>query len=346
MMQLCRIPNYYGPSPQERNLRSRRNLRSNRTLRSDWNSYQQNGNSSGVTLDFSPSSILGVARPSRNIPEQQNAFAFDEDLHWRGEPIEELAMGALVTAQGIISVRLHSSLRVDITVDKAIRIINHKSRIIMALSSNGANAALIHPSGRVYQYGSRVEINTVDPRGNSKYAKMWYKGVSFTSEHCALVYLVDQAGTRTTTDNFSDMEGDFSMPVFLSTAQYGPSTISEAIKLLQNVQYWITEEGVENWVVNGIRVSQTSDGLVRVGRGTSKYSIRTSPKNGTASLTTPYVHCTASLGVGSGPGGMATTPHLFVKRGERRMHYDGQTFIVRNAGHSAGFDENNQLKVY
>lgn len=34
---------------------------------------------------------------------------------------------------------------------------------------------------------------------------MWYKGVSFTSEQCALVYLVDAAGTRTTTDSFSDM---------------------------------------------------------------------------------------------------------------------------------------------
>ena len=39
----------------------------------------------------------------------------------------------------------------------------------------------------------------------NRYAKMWYKGVSFTSEQCALVYLVDTAGTRTTTDSFSDM---------------------------------------------------------------------------------------------------------------------------------------------
>ena len=75
----------------------------------------------------------------------------------------------------------------------------------------------------------------------------------------------------------------------------------------------------------------------RVGRGSSKYQLRTSPTNGTASLTTPFVHCTASVGSSS---------HLFVKRGERRMHYDGSSFIVRNAGHSAGFDEKNQLKVY
>lgn len=43
---------------------------------------------------------------------------------------------------------------------------------------------------------------------------MWYKGVSFTSDQCALVYLVDSAGTRTTTDSFSDLTQDFSMNVF------------------------------------------------------------------------------------------------------------------------------------
>lgn len=47
-----------------------------------------------------------------------------------------------------------------------------------------------------------------------RYAKMWYKGVSFTSDQCALVYLVDSAGTRTTTDTFSDLSGDFSLSVF------------------------------------------------------------------------------------------------------------------------------------
>jgi len=28
------------------------------------------------------------------------------------------------------------------------------------------------------------------------------------------------------------------------------------------------------------------------------------------------------------------------------MHFDGSCFIVRNAGHSAGFNENNLLIVY
>ena len=54
---------------------------------------------------------------------------------------------------------------------------------------------------------------------------MWYKGVSFTSEQCALVYLVDTAGTRTTTDTFTDMTQDFSLSVFYAESRYGSQYI-------------------------------------------------------------------------------------------------------------------------
>ncbi|EEB19334.1 conserved hypothetical protein [Pediculus humanus corporis] len=245
---------------------------------------------------------------------------------------------AIATATGIMSLRLHDRLRVDMTIDKAIRVINVKNNIVLALSGSGSAAALMHPNGRVYQYGSRVEIVAHDiNHGNNKYAKMWYKGVSFTSEQCALVYLVDTAGTRTTTDTFTDMTQDFSLSVFYAESRYGSQYIDDAIRLLEGAQYWVTDEGIENWIINNLRISQAPDGLLRIARNSNKYQIRTSPSNGTASLTTPFVHCTASLG---------QTSHLFVRRGERRMHYDGASFIVRNAGHSAGFDDKNQLKVY
>jgi len=92
---------------------------------------------------------------------------------------------------------------------------------------------------------------------------MWHKGVSFSAESCALVYLVDTAGTRTTTDSFSDLSGDFSVPIFLDNANFGPSTLNECMAHLQASQYWQTEDGIENWIMNGIRISQTLDGMVR-----------------------------------------------------------------------------------
>lgn len=97
----------------------------------------------------------------------------------------------------------------------------------------------------------------------SRFAKMWYKGVSFTSENCALVYLVDSAGTRTTTDNFSDLSQDFSLQVYYSESRHGMAFIADAISAIQAAQYWVTDEGVENWIINNVRISQAPDGLVR-----------------------------------------------------------------------------------
>lgn len=43
-----------------------------------------------------------------------------------------------------------------------------QNNIVLALGGNGASAALLHPNGRTYQYGSRVEILAHDSRGNDK----------------------------------------------------------------------------------------------------------------------------------------------------------------------------------
>ncbi|XP_026470453.1 uncharacterized protein LOC113374693 [Ctenocephalides felis] len=254
------------------------------------------------------------------------------------QPSIALTGGATATPHGTISVRLRERIRVDLTIDKAVRVINFKNNIVLSLAGTGSAAALMHPNGRVYQYGSRVEILAHDVHNsNNRYAKMWHKGVSFTSDQCALVYLVDAAGTRTTTDSFTDMTQDFSLSVFYNESRHGPQYFQEALGLLQGSEYWYTDDGTDNYVINNVRISQTLDGLVRIRRNCNKCMIRTSPSNGSATLTTPFMHCTASMG---------HTSHLFVRRGERRMHFDGKSFIVRNAGHSAGFDEKNMLKVY
>lgn len=60
------------------------------------------------------------------------------------------------------------------TIDGAVRVTNAKNNIILALSRSGAAAALIHPHGRVYHYGSRVEIQARHQQGNNKYVFALY----------------------------------------------------------------------------------------------------------------------------------------------------------------------------
>ncbi|XP_054736837.1 uncharacterized protein LOC129243670 [Anastrepha obliqua] len=248
--------------------------------------------------------------------------------------------GPIAMTNGTIQLRLRDGIRIDMTLDKAVRVLNQRSMVAIALSRNCSNSALIHPNGRILQSGSKVEIVTYDGMKTNnyvRYAKMWYKGVSFTSESCALIYLVDTAGTRTTTDTFTDLTKDYTLTVFYDDSRHGPSYVQDANEVIQNSTYSCTDEGSEIYEINGFRITQAADGLVKLTRTHNKCLIRTSPGNGSATLTTPGIHCTASLG---------KTSHLFVRRNEKRMHFDGSCFIVRNAGHSAGFNENNLLIVY
>ena len=47
-------------------------------------------------------------------------------------------------------------------------LVRRQSNIVLAISATGTSVALMHPNGRVYQYGSRVEIRTNDTEGNCK----------------------------------------------------------------------------------------------------------------------------------------------------------------------------------
>ena len=121
---------------------------------------------------------------------------------------------------------------------------------------------------------------------------------------------------------------------------YNPElAIDHSSNALVNAEYWNGECGLDCWRINGVYVKQTSDGLVTVERkyGQEEFVLKTSPSNGKARLQSSFMYVTASLGAEA---------HLFARSNDRRIHYNGRSFVVRNAGHSAGFDERASLRIW
>jgi len=183
---------------------------------------------------------------------------------------ESVGIKAVVEKQGYISLHLNYDAHVDIAPNQAIRIVNHRKGITLALSGCATQMAMVHPQGRVLQYNSRIEIQTEDFL-SIKNAKMWPRGVSFTANNCALVYLVDQAGARSTTDTFHDLYADnIADTVFLKSCQYSAEhpnqAIAQSIEYLENADYWRTDSDLDCWLINDVSIKQTPDGLVTVER--------------------------------------------------------------------------------
>lgn len=113
-------------------------------------------------------------------------------------------MKGCVEKLGYISLKLRHGILLSITANQGIQVVNTKQNVSLALSSCGTQMAVVHPYGRILQYNARIEIETVN-EVSVKNAKIWPRGVSFTADNCSMIYLLDAAGARTTTDSFHDL---------------------------------------------------------------------------------------------------------------------------------------------
>ena len=106
-------------------------------------------------------------------------------------------------AKPCISLYLREDVRVDVSANGALMVSNPRQGVFLALGCHGTQLAVVNPVGRVMQNKGRIEIQTQD--WALKSAKMWQRGISFTTSHHVLSYLVDCAGARSTTDTFRDL---------------------------------------------------------------------------------------------------------------------------------------------
>ena len=143
---------------------------------------------------------------------------------------------------------------------------------------------MVHPMGRLLQYGLRVEVQVEDEM-SVKNAKVHPKGISFTANNMALVYLLDDAGARSTSDMFHDLYAShvvntlFSEVAKLSNWESGSVL---GVEMLESAQYWRDNRGCDKWRLGNVEVSQTRDGLVTVQRMVDgePLMVRVSPNNG------------------------------------------------------------------
>ena len=111
---------------------------------------------------------------------------------------------ATVEQDGFIRLRLNHDMVLDICINMAVRLMNMSKKSFITLSASSKHAAMIHPKGRILIYEPRVEIQTEDTM-SVKNAKVYPRGISFTANNMALVYLLDEAGARSTSDMFHDL---------------------------------------------------------------------------------------------------------------------------------------------
>lgn len=298
-----------------------------------------------------PSSSL-QARPgskkddSASEPQPQDAksFSLDNAQGCSDAPMDpaaaehyllEVYYGPLVTSSGTVSMFLKHRVRVDISVDRAVRVVNFTKHCMAALGRMGDRSCICHPCGRVLQEGSTMNIET-----GMRLAKISSRGVTFTAFHGlqihGLVYLVDNSGTKSTTEMFKVQRYDVALNVFRCGSDQGIHSINKCFEIVAQAIQEPTEDGEDVWLIGGVCVVQKPSGDVEVSPDSGRNIIRTSPTEGAISVTTPVSKMALSY---------CPDKFLFVRMGRKRLCVSAEKFVVRNDGQKAGFDSRGRLTL-
>ncbi|KAH6939663.1 hypothetical protein HPB50_020296 [Hyalomma asiaticum] len=250
------------------------------------------------------------------------------------EPWDELPddyYGPVVTSYGNISVILQDTIRVDISIDGAIRVVNFAMHCTAAINSSGDSSCVCHPCGRVLQEGESVDMLC-----GTRLAKISGRGITFTALNHGLVYLVDASGTKSTTERFRNLFYDIPLSLLHSNQDQSNERFHECFRLVREARQRSTRNGDEIWLVGGVRIKQTPWGDVQVSRDSGRRVVWTSPTAGTISVATPLVKIALSVD---------PARFFFVKVGQKKISASAEAFTVRNGSQSAGFDSQGRVTL-
>ena len=151
---------------------------------------------------------------------------------------------AFVMEPGYISLRLNHGIVLDISNDLSVRLYNPGQQSSIAMSGDSRHVAVIHPQGRALVYHPRVEFQVWDHH-SLKNAKFYSKGISFTADNLALVYLLDEAGVRSTSDIFHDLQGTNTVEtLFKERCGSKQNSTNRSCEQLERTRYWRNKVGL------------------------------------------------------------------------------------------------------
>lgn len=236
-----------------------------------------------------------------------------------------------ITNYGTVSILLRHLIRVDISPAKAVYVTNPPAECIAAVNATGDKSCVIHPNGRVLHTGQDIHMKTLD-----RQAKICGRGIIFSSTKHCLSYLVDNSGTKTTSENFRNLNNDFSLQVFFCNG-VDQTNAEECYKMVCEAQHRSFRNGDEVWIIGGFRIKQDERGNVKVTKIGDHYAIKTSPTCGYISIKTD----TAEMHIGR-----YADNYFSVKVGNKQVSASLKRFVVQNGSQKSGFNSSGKVALF
>lgn len=156
--------------------------------------------------------------------------------------------------------KISHGFRIDFVANGGVRIYNSDTKSAIYFSDNGDEVCVITPYGRVHRFNDVVTGLISD-----KIAKMSSRGVTFTAQGKPIVYLIDAAGCKSTTDKFKYLSGDITSQVLLRRRDVGSKGRERIQQLMKSVRKEFQEDiQQEVWYISDFIFTLTTSGRLMV----------------------------------------------------------------------------------
>ncbi|ELU17629.1 hypothetical protein CAPTEDRAFT_185207, partial [Capitella teleta] len=161
----------------------------------------------------------------------------------------------MVSQAGMIHIILKHGVTVEMTLDRAVRLINSKHRSVVAVNSSGSSACLVERSLKSFQEGSSVEICSDDDR----FIRIEPESMLFASE--GRCYRIANNQLYLARPVFADLSHDVSVTLLFSSSGYGPQLINKCQNVIERATFHSdTETGASVIFINGTKIRQLENG--------------------------------------------------------------------------------------
>jgi len=202
-----------------------------------------------MTLPSCPSVVFGSGPPSHTVPGASVGL---------GQPQQQSAGGCVspvlypvvyVSPAGLLTVLMRYDVAVEMTLDRAIRVVNHAHKAVAATNGRGNASCIYHVAAKIYQDRTSTQLELYGGRRAKMTTEVMEFGTvpgtpSVNESEC---YRLTQYGLKANpAPDFTDLSQDMSVTLLFSSSGYGPHLIAQyedvaqvctsTYKVVQNVK--------------------------------------------------------------------------------------------------------------
>lgn len=236
-----------------------------------------------------------------------------------------------VSQYGLITVLLKHDVSVEMTVDKAIRLVSHQKNLVVASNSTGDTNFIVHPAGKISHTAHDVEADIYLNRR----LKMSDDKIVFGNANQSYKFNADKI-EREDHPDFSRLSKNSSVSIlFSSNNSSDQNLVMKCLDLIANAHYEPLRHMSGGYMVkiNNIKVIQTYKGDVKV--ISPGKVMRLSPRGEDLHLRSKHF---IEIGIESDWG-------VWINHGQNFLRANRLGFILCNSFIEAGFDANDCIRA-